>query len=370
MLDFTWTDHSLVNVLYCVLIYAVFILSYYNRYVTRGLIKETKTNYFLLFAAFFLIITACIDGDWFNYRELVMYYDFSEGAHNHGEPIYGYIIKFVNQNYLLFRLVVWGVAFVLTLISFKRFDLNINIAVFFLIAVFLVKFNYARATLGMASCCVGLSYLLKPRRGLLIMNVLLAALFFWGAYEFHHSVLILVILCVATIYLPVDKPIIVIALLLVMPFLAALLKDNLILVDQLENEYISDRLEHYLDRSTGPSNIFGILGGVISYGVFVVPIFLDTITIVRKRKQVPVSMVKLYRVIISASILALSFSFMGLESSVFVYRILFMTFIPLTILTVYLYENGLMPKKWYSYSVLWGIFAISLKLFHLFWEYR
>ena len=370
MLDFTWSDHTLVNVLYCIVIYSVFILLFYKRYVTNGLVKDPQTNKFLLFAAFVLIVTACIDGDWFHYRDMVMYYDFSEGAQNYGERIYWYIIKLVKQNYLLFRIVVWGAAFIITIFSFKRFNIDINIAVFFLIAVFLVKFNYARATLGMASCCMAVSYLLKPKKGPLLVNLALAALFFWGAYEFHHSVLILVALCIVTIYLPIDKPIIVIVLLFLMPFFAAFLKDNLILVDQLENEYLSDKLEQYLDRSSGASNLLGIIAGFIGYGVFAVPILLDTIVIVQNRKRIPVSFIRLYRIIISTSILAVSFSFMGLESSVFVYRILFMAFIPLTILTVYLFENHFLSKKRYTYCVLWGMFAISFKLLQLFWDYR
>lgn len=370
MFDFSWADHTLANVLFCVFVYALFVALYFKRYVKNALPQESRTNKKLLFFALFLIITTCIDGDWFNYREMVYDYDFSQYASNHGEPIYGFIISLVNKNYFLFRLLVWGGAFVLTKFAFKRFDVNLNVAFFFLIAVFLVKFNYSRSTLGMASCCIGISYLLKPKKSLLI-SFLLAALFFWGAYEFHHSVLILVLLSIVTIYLPVDKPVVLVVLLAAMPFLAAVLKDNLILVDQIiENEYLTDKLESYLARSTGPSNLLGMIGSIIGYGVFAIPILYDTIVVTHNRTQIPVLMIRLYRVIISTSVLAVSFSFMGLESSVFVYRILFMTFLPLTILTVYLFEHKLLSQKWYTYSALWGIFAISFKLLQLVWEYR
>ena len=218
----------------------------------------------------------------------------------------------------------------------------------------------------MASCCLGLSYLLKPRKPFLLVNIALAALFFWGAYQFHYSVLALVLLCIIARYMPVDKPILAVVLLFLVPYF---LKDNLTLVDQLEDEYISSRFERYLNKSSEEANWLGIIDGIIGYGVFAVPIIFDTLVIVRNRRRIPVSMIKLYRVIISTTILAISFSFMGLESSVFVYRILFMTFIPLTILTVYLFQIRLMSRKWYSYSVLWGIFAISYKLLVLLWNY-
>jgi hypothetical protein len=365
-----WDDHTLANILFCVITYALFIALYFNRYVIRALPLETKTNRSLLFFAFFLIIMACIDGDWFHYQEMVQDYDFLEGAHNYGEPIYGYIISLVNKNYLLFRIVVWGGALVLTCFAFKRFEVNLNIALFFLIAVFLVKFNYARSTLGMASCCLGASFLIKPNKSLFLINILFAALFFWAAYEFHHSVLILVLLSIVTIYLPVDKPIIVVIVLLAMPFLASLLKDIFVLVDQLDNEYITDKIERYLDKSTGPASFMGIVSGVINYGVFAIPILADTFVISRNRARVSSSMIRLYRLIICTTILALSFAFMELESTVFIYRILFMSFIPLSILTVDLFEHGFLSRRGYSFCVLWGIFALSFRLLVLLWDYR
>lgn len=362
MFDFSWSEHTLINVLYCIFTYGLFIVVFYRRNATNAPFPRTKLNRWMAVFAVLLIISACIDTDWFHYREMVYDYDFSLGASNYGEPIYRYIIDWVGQNYFLFRLIVWGLAFLLTCIAIHRFDVNINLAVFFLIAVFLIKFNYARATLGMASFYVGLSYLLKPKKGHLVLSLICMAVFFWGAYEFHHSMLILLLLAPLVVFLPMDKPYILLLALLALPFIASILNDSFLLVDQLDNEYLSDKLNRYLDKEGKRANILGMIQSSINYGVFIIPFVLDTVALSKKHRAVSSTMIKLYRFTISILVLAASFLFMGLESRLFVYRILFMSFIPLTILTVYLYENRLMSRRSYKIIIWWGISAVSLSL--------
>ena len=296
---------------------------------------------------------------------MVRSYDFNIGAYNYGEPVYRHIIRFVNKNYLLFRLIVWGGAFVLTCAVFKRFEINTNAAIFFLIAVFLIKFNYARATLGMASFYLGLSYLLKPPKGRFVLSLICAVLFFWGAYVFHNSMLLLIILAPIVVILPMDKPYILIIVLIALPLLASILNNSIFLVDQLENEYLSDKLNRTLERENGRANLFGIIQSIISYGVFIIPLVLDTIVLSRNHRYVSATMIKLYRVTISTVVFAASFLFMNLDSTLIFYRILFMSFIPLTIITVYLYEKQYMNRTKYKFVLGWGILSISFILLHL-----
>lgn len=368
MFDFSWSEHTFGNVLYCTIAYALFIIYYYGRYVSRALFQDHKTNYILMFSAIVLIITACIDTDWFHYQTMVHEYDLLYGALNYGEPAYWGIVKLADKNYLLFRLIVWGSAFLMTTITFRRYKININTAVFFLVAVFLIKFNYARATLGMAIYFLGLSFLTIPLKKHRILSLLLAVIFLWGAYEFHHSMILLIFLTPIVI-IPLDKPFIAIIVLIGLPFFASALNENIFLIDRLENEYISNKMETYLEREGSVANIYGIIQSVISYGVFIVPLFLDTIVIALNRDKIEASIQKLYRIIIATIILTVSFLLMNLDSSVFVYRILFMTFIPLNMLTVHLYEQQILSKRGYTIIVCWGIMAIYFVLFHLLYKY-
>ena len=77
MFDFTWSEHTLINVLYCIFTYGLFVLLFYKRYVSNALSQSTKPNFWLIVFALLLIISACIDTDWFHYREMVQGYDFS-----------------------------------------------------------------------------------------------------------------------------------------------------------------------------------------------------------------------------------------------------------------------------------------------------
>ncbi len=368
MFDFSWSEHTLGNVLYCSILYALFVLLYFKRYIQREALQSTKYNYSLLSVALLLIITACIDTDWFHYRDMVLEYDLSSDTLNYGEPIYWFVIKLVGKNYFLFRMIVWGGAFLMAVASFKRFEININNAVFFIVAVFLVKFNYGRATLGMASYFLGLSFLLVSTRRL-FLNVLLAVVFLWGSYEFHHSMLLLIFL-IPTVVLPIDKASFSFILLLLLPFIAYLFKSNLSLVDYIEDEYILEKMDKYMEQKGAVSNIFGIIQSVIGYGVFIVPLVIDSVVIFKKHNKIGNFILKLYRIMISTAFLAVIFLFMNLESNIFVYRVLYMTFIPLTILTVYLFEQKLLSKSSYKFIVIWGIVAISYVLLHLLYEYR
>lgn len=368
MFDFSWSEHTLGNVLFCTIFYVSFVTLYYGRYVNKALLQETKTNYTLMLGALLLIITACIDTDWFHYRDMVHEYDLSYGTLNYGEPVYRGIVKLVDKNYLLFRIIVWGSAFVMALTAFRRFDINVNTAVFFLIAVFLIKFNYGRATLGMASYYLGLSFLIIPLKQSRFISLLLAAVFLLGAYEFHHSMLLLIVLT-PMVLVPIDKPVVVVIAIVALPVIASFINSNLFLIDRLENEYISDKMGNYLEREGGAANIFGIIQSIMSYGAFIAPILIDSVAISRNRKMIHTSVLKIYRIAISIALVAVSFLLMNLDSSLFVYRILYMSFIPLSIITVYLFEHHFLSKKNYTFIVLWGISAIAFVLLHLIYKY-
>lgn len=368
MLDFSWSEHTLGNVLYCTILYALFVALFYSSYVNKALVKRAKMDYMLLLGALLLIITECIGTDWFHYRDMVHEYDFSFHALNYGEPVYKGIISLVGKNYLFFRIVVWGGAFLLSIFAFKRFEINVNTAVFFLIAVFLIKFNYARATLGMSSYFLGLSYLIKPSKQLRFLSILLAIALFWGAYEFHYSMLILIVLT-PIVLIPLNKPYVVVGSLLLLPIFASFANDLLFMTDILENEYILNKTEGYLEKEGTVANFYGLIEIFINYGLFIVLFLVDTIVIYQNRVKIQMPILKLYRVLAGTVIAALSFLLTNLESNVFAYRILFMSFIPSTIITVYLFEHHLLRKKGYKVTVIWGISAISYSLLHLIYKH-
>lgn len=364
MIDIRWTELTLGLSLLFNISFFLYVIVNFRRSVVSPLWQNTRPNKWLLLFSFLLIIFVSpgSSSDWYSYQDLVWNYDLTPGATNHGEPIYRHIVSLVNQNYLLFRIIVWGGAFLLSCMVFNRMGININVAVYFLISVFLLRFNYARATLAMASYFQGLSLLLKPNKNRRVLSFLLAALFLWGAYEFHISMLPVLLLTIVA-FLPLDKPYVLIPLLVFLPILATYISNHFYFIDLLEDETIVNSFNRYSEREGVTSNIMGIIANIIMYGAFVIPIIVTTLIVASFNKQIDVYIKRLYRVTISIALFASSFLFMEFQSLIFVYRFLFMTFIPITVICVYLYQNRMMSKPVFSFVVLWGVLSNMQPLF-------
>lgn len=163
-MELSWTELSKDTSLVFLLLFILFIALYYKKNIVLNPQKNIRVGQLVLSILLIVIVSASSGSDWFSYQQMVWNYDFSNGATNYGEPVYGYIARFTERNYLLFRLIVWGGAFLCALQAFKRMRINVNMAAFMLIAAFLLRFNYARASLGMAIYFLGLSFLISPYR--------------------------------------------------------------------------------------------------------------------------------------------------------------------------------------------------------------
>ena len=356
MIDFSWTECTRGLSLFFVFIYLLFVVVYYKKNVTNFSFQKNRGNFWMILFALLLIliVAASNQSDWFSYQRLVKEYDFTPGAFHHTEPIYGVIIRIVNRNYLLFRIVVWGGAFLLVSLTLQRFEVNPNISIFFIISAYLLTFNYARATLAMAFYFYGLSFLIKPIKGFRIWSLLLMAVFFFCAYSFHHSLLALVFLTIMA-YMPLNKPYMIVIMLIALPFIAMLVQNSFAFVDAFEEESLSNKLELYSNVQKGRMNLFGLLRYTIQYGSFYVPIVLDTIIVMKHYRQLDRPIIRLHRVMLAITVFSLTFLFMGLENQIMYYRFLYMTFIPIVIISVYLLEHSLLKKRQYTAIVLLGM---------------
>ena len=355
MFDLNWTSLSFGLALFFTIAYLLYVVAFYGNCVSHPDWKQTKGNWFLfLFSLLLIIVTSNGNtSDWFSYQHIVWDYDFGPQGVNHGEPIYAYIVKLVNKNYLLFRVIVWGGAFLLACITFKRFGVNVNVAAFMLVAAFLLKFNYARASLAMAHYFLGLSFLIKPIKKARVLSILLSALFLLGAYAFHHSILPVLFLTIMA-FVPFKGSYLVF-LIILLPFGAQFMSNHFDLVNSFGDENIAMKVDSYLQRETGALNILGAISNTINYASFVIPIVIISIAINKNHNNIDLPLLRLYRVMFFVFLFAVSFLFMGLQSEFFIYRYLFVTFIPISILSTYLYEKKYLNKFLFSIIVLTGI---------------
>lgn len=357
MIDLNWTESTFGIAFTFLISFAIYVMYFYRQYGKNQKWSSSKINKILILFSLILIVVVSENSgsDWYHYQQLVKEYDFTFNARNYGEPVYGYIIQLVDKNYLMFRLAVWGTAFFLTCLAFKRFDVNVNVAVYLIVSCFLLKYNYSRSTLAMASYFLGLSFLLKPMKGK-IFSLILVSLLFWGSYEFHHSFFPVLFLTVVA-FIPFKRPFIVILLLLLLPYFATLISSQFVILDSFDDEYMLNKLENYLARESEEMTLYGIIQNIISYGAFVVPLILISIVVFKKNRIISLPMLRLWRVMLAISMFAASFLFMGLMSMLFTYRYLYMTFIPITILTVYLYQNKLISKLKFNIILFCGVIS-------------
>ena len=369
MIDFRWTEPTLGISCLFLFLYALFVIIYYKKNV-KLIRVDNRINLWLIFYSFILImiISDNSESDWYHYQQMVWDYDFTIGARNYAEPVYAFIIRFVNKNYLLFRFLVWGTSLCLSCCVFKRFGVNLNMAVFFMVAAYLIKFNYSRATLAMANYFLGLSFLIKPMRGQRVVSFFLVILFFFCAYTFHHSLLPVLFFSLVAFF-PLNKLFFIAVLLIVLPFVSLFIFNQFSLLESFDNAYFFNKVQMYIAKDNGKANFFGILSEAIDYSAFIIPLFLVSYSVLRNSKLISIEMLRLWRVMITILYFALTFLFMGLSSLVFTYRYLFMVFIPLTVMAVYLYKNNLISKKAYAVSLLSGVLANSYQLLYSVYKF-
>ncbi len=373
MIDFNWSKSTIESTLLCLVLFLLYVALYYKNNRKFYEQKVFTANSALFIYSLILVVYICIDTDWYSYQSMVHNYDLTNGAQNYGEPIYGFIIKLVDRNYLLFRIIVWGGAFLFSVLTFKRLGLDTGLAIFFLIAVFLLKFNYARASLGMGLYFLGFSYFVKPSKLPSLLNYLLSLLLMFAAYQFHTSCQILIPLTFS-IFIPIKRKTILLGLIIV-PIIGYILKGNIVgFINSSgieSNEYIYNKINGYIERESESRNLMGVIYDIIQYGAFFLPVIANALVITSnklKSYDIESYVIKTFRFTICLVLFSLIFLFMDLSSPLFFYRLLYMAIIPLTILTVYLFQKGVMDLRVYNFIVILGIISNLYRILYTLYK--
>lgn len=356
MFDFPFTEASIGTSLYCLLYYLVIVILNYrdglNPYSYE--ISLRKERWTILFIALF-IITHCYKGDFFHLMHHVHNYSSIPGAYNFGEEIYHKIGLLVGRNYFLFRTLVWGGAFALFCLTAKRMGVSVYYVAVLLISTHPIIFSYARVTAAMAVYFFGLSFFCYPLKKQWL-SYIIGVLIIGFSLEFHSSAIIMVIMTIFMV-LPIRGWSIILVVILFYLF-SDVFKDLLIdiAIDENTNATIANKIDVYSQRQIkhGPS---GIITTTLEYASFYIPVVITTINIFKEDQfdYIPCSIFRLYKVTLGLILLSILFLFMGSTYVTFVYRVLFMSMIPLTIIIVYLYQSYLMSELHYKLCVLSGI---------------
>lgn len=145
-----------------------------------------------LFLCLLYYLFCMYPGDYYRYKDTVetighvsaTEYD---ALRYHLEIPYFTIINLVHNDYLLFRLVVWGGALLLFYLTSLRLELNKSTFVFYL-SIFIVPFtSTSRLALALSTCFYGYSLIIKPFPKKKILSIILGILFCYLGIKLHRS---------------------------------------------------------------------------------------------------------------------------------------------------------------------------------------
>lgn len=366
--------------LYCFVLYCFLLLfslrgNVSNLYLKKDFIGGRR---FLFCGLLLFALTAFIGGDFFHYHELMSEYRGQVfGDQEIGlEAFYQYLISYIDGNYFLFRLVVWGGSLILIQYAIRLFGANMYHTLFLILAGFIITFSYARATLAMAVLSIGIAFIciaseenIKKR----VLYTIIGFVIMACSVNFHRSMLPVVILAAGWILMPWKKQIAKYSLLLFPIFvlicsimLEKAFEELFMVANTMEDETGTfHRAEYYAEQEAAISNINGYIRLAFHYAAFYLP-FLIIGNITRSKEildKMDNRSIWLYQIIYLIFIFATAFIFLDFESSVLFDRYLYMSFIPMSILIAYLKDSGVLAIKQYYWIVICFILCNLFQLF-------
>lgn len=345
-------------IIFCIVFYS-FIL-----FVTSK--KISKDNNVL--RDFILLCLFCIfsfqDTDWFHYVEIfksystpetfVFSYDFLFGKteYSHMEKIYSYLAYYSFDNYLLFRLIIWGAALVLFFGACKNFRVKLSYVLYYFVPLFLLLFCYGRVSLAFSMAFYGYSLVVKNfdikfyKKKLitkkksfvsLVLSTITGVFFIIASLLFHKSVGILLPVFAISI-IPLTKKTMLVYIILFVSIIVIVknIQWYLTLIDQQESLTISSLRYELENKTTGDSG--SLLRLFITYYLKYVPYYMFLFYQVKdvysvKKMEVSISIKLISNCAILLILIATAFLLVGLYT--FFYRFIIFSMIPISITLAY-----------------------------------
>lgn len=349
----------------CGFAYFFILILYYRRVVYNVLWAKTKdpSKVFL----FLLIMTFCVceicTGDFIGTQETVKTYH----GIDHLEVIYPTIIEFVHNNYLAFRLLLWGGGVFLMTQSFKNFGIDPYRSLFYLFASYVTYYSYTRAGVAMTVFFYGFSFLFDKKRKnrlLMLIGITLILLSFF----FHRSMALLILLTLFS-FMPLYKKLVPLYLFAIIAvFIMANYLSQQILSIAMGVEDLSEQAEIYQLR-TGTQFVGTILSKIIFLWqkmVFHIPFWITMIALFKNQRvvHIPANILALSKLSAILYIYFMLMLFVYSSDSPFYYRYEGMMYIPLTIMVNYLYKVRVLSRKTYSRLILLGALCLCWTFFY------
>lgn len=345
------------------IIYLLIILVYYRWAFSRPVNSNFSQNkHFLTILIFIYCVTAIYCGDWVHLQTIVkesVGTDYIEG--NSVERIYHYLANELNGNYLLFRIVVWGLGLFFLIKSFEQAKVDPYRSLFFLFGVYITLFAYSRAGVAHAAFYWGFLMLFQNKESRTFFSIIIALGIIAFSVILHRSMIVLAVLLPLSL-IPFRKNPTFFILLTVLGFIVLwrTLFENAISFMMNSEEY-AYRIELYESLAGKHTFSFDINGLFYMWykSIIHVPFLYCAITLIKINKQstIPNSIHTLLRFAIILYLFVIMMLILYGSASAFYYRYEAMLYIPITIMTVYLYQSGYMKRN--VYVLMFCLCALS-----------
>lgn len=314
-----------------------------------------------LFAVFFALYAVfyCINPDYFRYRDWIDLTDFDLW---NKEKLYSYLVLFCRRlpfdyPFEVFRLIVWGGGILIVYYTLRMYRglLMPGLTLLLLFVFHAGTFSYARASLAMAVYFLGIAlYLLHDGMILKLLGIGIAL----SSFYFHREMLIGIVV-LPCLFIPFERKsfsFLSIFLLLFAILAISFVSSNIEFLDQMfDNDDITSKIEDMGEKEQG---VFR-LSTLIKYLNFFYPFYL--ITKYFWKKKVPHALKGMYRVTYGILMLSVAFMLVSGLRSVYTYRVLYITMIPLTLLTGYGYCRGHFTKIQFLLVMIISLLANSVR---------
>ena len=359
MFDFTITQVTHSGNVFCSALFFLILCLYWRKCATINALysKDLKGEKLLFFIILIFAVTAWYAGDFFGYKKNVE--EYTPGMqHFHLEKVYEFIILFTQKNYLLFRIIVWGGALTLFYSTSKACKVNPLLSLFYMFLLYATIFSYARASLAMAIYYFGVVVFSNGQKKRLFLLIVIGLLLIICSYFFHKSMLLMILIFVFY-FVPITRKTIIPSIIFVtlIGYEVDLLMNSFQgLLMSLDDIDLSERIEYNIEMADSREQInatlYGWIAIILQYFPFYVPFVMISFIMLQKRSgNIPMTMKGLYRITFATVVASTTMLLFSSQSLTYFYRYLYMSFIPLTLLTIYLLRNRYIKLRWYQWSL-------------------
>lgn len=286
--------------------------------------------------------------DWFHYNETFFWV--KEGLHTHLEDIYIWIIQCLSPNYLVFRLIVWGLALYLFYRIIKVMPVSDGLALFLFSSIYIIWFAYARVSLAMAMAFYGYALIVKNKPNL--VSVVLGAAILLASYFFHKSSSFVIAVAIFALLLKKYPRYAIYIVLLSFP--AIIIGANMgisdfmgsnVDTDSTMGEYMASG-QHYMNTDSTVGGIGAIIQILLERGPYYLTAYLSVKMLNTKNMTIPKDIQAFMLLQILIVIFASVFAFnLGANTDTLYGRFIRFGIIPTPIVLAYLYQSGYQSKK-------------------------